>query len=298
MKILVIGSEGFIGSNCSSYFSQKGYEVIRCDIYEKPGEAGYISLKEGISTINEIFSSSSFEFCINAAGSARVDYSFQFPEKDFELNVSLVINLLGAIKKKFPGCKFINFSSAAVYGNPSKLPIEESADTNPLSPYGYHKLLSENLLVEYHKFFGLKTCSLRVFSAFGEGLKKQLFWDLYEKLSRSADVTLFGTGRESRDFIYIKDLIRAVELIMEKAEFKGEIYNVANGDEMRIDEAVSVFIEEFGWQGKVNYSGDVKIGDPVNWQADIQRIRTLGYRQQFSFKDGIKNYCRWLKELK
>jgi UDP-glucose 4-epimerase len=295
MKILVVGSKGFIGSHCFNYFSLLGHKVTGCDIHELE-EANYVCLKELSNNFNELFEEHKFDYCINAAGSAHVNYSFEFPEKDFELNVFLVINLLGAIKNHSPDCKFINFSSAAVYGNPVKLPIREDAATGPLSPYGYHKLLSEKLLHEYSRFFDLKTCSLRVFSAYGEGLKKQLFWDLYNKTQQTDSIQLFGTGAESRDFIYIRDLIRIVDIIINKGEFKGEIYNIGNHEETTIKEAVTVFLREMDWKGKVIFSGEEKTGDPINWKADIQKIQSLGYTRQHSFKEGIKNYCNWLKE--
>jgi len=296
MKILIIGSKGFIGSHCFKHFTKSGFEVWGCDIHDVV-ESNYICLQSISNNFNQLFSEHQFDYCINASGSAHVNYSFQFPEKDFELNVSLVINLLGAIKNNNPECKFINFSSAAVYGNPVGLPISEDAITQPLSPYGYHKLLSEKLLSEYSRFFGLKTCSLRVFSAFGEGLKKQLFWDLYQKSRAVNSITLFGNGNESRDFIYIADLIHLVEIIINKAPFAGEVYNLANGEEITIKRAVSVFFHELGWTGEINYSGEIKQGDPLNWKADIGKIKELGYKQHHGFEQGIKNYCSWLKGI-
>ncbi len=297
MKILVIGSKGFIGSHCKSYFSSAGCEVIGCDVFESE-EKNYIFLNSITTDFNSILKKNKFDFCINAAGSAHVNYSFQYPEKDFELNVFLVMNVLGAVKNNNPDCKLINFSSAAVYGNPLTLPINENFPTLPLSPYGYHKLLSENLLFEYYRFFGLKTCSLRVFSAYGEGLKKQLFWDLYQKSLSEDKVILYGTGNESRDFIYIRDLVTIVSLIVEKGKFEGEIYNVANGEETTIKEAVSVFFNKLNKNIPFVFSGEEKLGDPINWRADIQKVKSLGYKRQYSFKEGIVNYCNWLNGQK
>lgn len=297
MKIIVIGSKGFIGSHCVNYFNSLGYQVIGCDLADltEPNYAPFSSLKNGFSSL---FINNDIDFCINSAGSANVGYSYQNPETDFEMNVSLVINLLGAIKNNCPKCKFINFSSAAVYGNPTILPIKEDTVTKPLSPYGYHKMLSENLLLEYFRFFNLKTCSLRVFSAYGEGLKKQLFWDLYTKSKQSNTISLFGTGFESRDFIYIKDLITIVELTMKNAKFEGEVYNVANGEEIFVNNAASIFFKELDWTGNIEFSGKEKIGDPVNWKADILKIQELGYVQKYNFNDGMKRTCKWLKSLK
>jgi UDP-glucose 4-epimerase len=297
MNILVIGSKGFIGSHCVTHFSDKKYQVIGCDVIDVR-EKNYISLPSINYNYNEIFTSWQFDYCINAAGSAHVDYSFKFPEKDFELNVSLVINLLGAIKNHQPACKFINFSSAAVYGNPSSIPIPETTEPKPLSPYGYHKLLSENLLYEYHRFFNIKTCSLRIFSVYGEGLRKQLFWDIYNKSKNGETIELFGTGNESRDFIYVHDLVKIIELIIQKSKFEGEVYNVANAEEVFIKDAVDIFLKELGWKGNVVYTGKEKIGDPINWKADIRKIRELGYIRNYNFLQGIQNQCAWLKDLK
>lgn len=295
MKILVLGSKGFIGSHCVNYFLLKGNEVIGCDVIES-SEENYISFKSLEGNFTALFKKYSFDYCINAAGSAHVNYSFLHPEKDFELNVFLVISVLGVIKNSCPDCHFINFSSAAVYGNPFSLPIPENADTKPLSPYGYHKLLSEKVLFEYFNFFNLKTCSLRVFSAYGEGLKKQLFWDLYNKSLNQETINLYGTGNESRDFIYIHDLVVAVEIIMKKAKFTGEIYNIANGEEISIREAAACFLNELQWKGDLRFSGEIKIGDPINWKADIRKIQELGYQKTYNLEMGLKRYCKWLKE--
>lgn len=291
MKIVVIGSKGFIGSYCKDYFEKLGHVVVGCDVVDS-NEPNYYVIKNQSSDFEKLFDN--VDFCINAAGSANVSYSYQYPEKDFELNVSLVINILAAIKAKCPDCKFINFSSAAVYGNPNELPIKEGAEVKPLSPYGYHKLLSEKLLAEYHHFFSLKTCSLRVFSAYGPGLKKQLFWDIYQKTLSQTSVNLYGTGAESRDFIYISDLVEAVECVMIRAEFKGETINVASGTETTIEKAASLFLESFKSGKQLLFSGEEKSGDPKNWRADISILEKFGFTPKIDINKGIEEYAFWL----
>ncbi len=282
MKILIIGSQGFIGKHCANYFSQ--YHQITA---------------QGVTQdFDSLFVTQKYDVCINASGSANVGFSFENPAIDFELNVLNVNKLLVAIRQHNPTCKFINFSSAAVYGNPMKLPIAENTPTKPLSPYGFHKLQSEYLLTEYHKFFGLHTCSLRVFSAYGNGLKKQLFWDLHQKTLHNDNIELFGTGEESRDFIFIDDLIQTVALIIEKAPFEGDIFNIASGDETKIKEVVKVFFDEFCPQKNYYFSGKQKIGDPNNWCADIAKLKELGFKPQINIQLGLEKYAKWLKESK
>ncbi len=299
MKLLIIGSNGFIGGNALAFFERNGHEVVGCDIVlEKDLQAKYktVLLDPVQPDYENLFADHSYDVCINASGFAHVGFSFDNPEKDFELNVLNVNKLLVAIRKYNPKCKFINLSSAAVYGNPIKLPISEQADVKPLSPYGFHKLQSEYLLTEYHKFFGLHTCSLRIFSAFGPRLKKQLFWDLYQKSLQGSHVELFGTGEESRDFIFIEDLLQAINLIIYNSPFEGDIINAASGYETKVKDAVQTFYQLLDTTLTFSFSGRVKLGDPNNWQADISKLKRVGFNPTYSLEKGLKSYVKWLKE--
>lgn len=297
MKILIIGSKGFIGSNCVEYFRFKGFEVFQADV-NSSFESNYYQIEIQNSDFSSPFKEHLFDVCINASGSAHVGFSFENPSIDFELNVVNVQKILVAIRDYNSNCMFVNFSSAAVYGNPKLLPITENSLCSPLSPYGFHKLQSELLLTEYHNFFRLKTCSLRVFSAYGPGLKKQLFWDLYQKAIQNDEVLLFGTGKETRDFIYIDDLMQVLDLVLQKSPFQGSIYNVASQVETTIAEAAQVFIKAFSLEKKIVFNGDVKIGDPNNWLADMEKLKKYGFEPQFNLYFGLKKYTEWLKELK
>ena len=294
MKILIIGSEGFIGSHCVDYFHSKGFEVFQADVNESV-ENNFYKIERQNSDFSAPFKEHQFDVCINASGSAHVGFSFENPSKDFELNVVNVQKILVAIRDYNPDCKFINFSSAAVYGNPQTLPISENSSCKPLSPYGFHKLQSELLLTEYHNFFGLHTCSLRVFSAYGPRLKKQLFWDLYQKTLQNDVVSLFGTGNETRDFIYIDDLLQIIDLVINHSSFNGAIYNVASQVETSIAEAAQLFVKAFSPERKIVFNGELKIGDPHNWIADMKMLKEYGYKPQFNLHLGIKQYTQWLK---
>lgn len=294
MKILIIGSTGFIGSHCLDYFS-KSHEVFSVDT-SRSRENNHYVIDAFNPDFEEIFKNNKFDICINCVGSANVAYSFEHPYNDFRLNVSIVINILTAIKQFNFACKFINFSSASVYGNPEILPINEKAMLKPLSPYGFHKLQSEILLTEYHRFFALHTCSLRVFSAYGERLRKQLFWDLYTKSKQSQPVILFGDGKESRDFIYIHDLITAIEIVINNAKFCGEAINVASGIETSIQEAAALFLKHYDSNIELQFNKETKLGDPRNWKADITALSNMGFSPKFNIETGIINYVQWLKK--
>lgn len=290
-----MGSKGFIGSHCVKYF-QSGYDVWGCDIvvdYETPN---YILLDPVNDNFEAVFKSQEFDLCINCSGAASVPDSYKNPQRDFSLNTHNVFKQLDAIRKYNPACKYINLSSAAVYGNPVSLPVKESQELNPISPYGLHKKMAEEICSEFCRIFGLKTCSLRIFSAYGPGLKKQLFWDLYRKSKNANPVELFGTGKETRDFIYISDLIRAIECISINGLFDGQPINVGNGVEISIQEAVKTFYGNFLNTIAYKFIGENRKGDPINWVADIQKLTSFGYQPEVSLNTGLQNYYQWVSE--
>ena len=172
---------GFVGSAAMRYYKDQGYVVTGCDVIDNDKTADFIKVERKNPDYYTVFERVSPDYCLNASGAANVPFSFENPFMDYELNVINVMRMLEAIRLISPETAFINISSAAVYGTPSRLPVGEDADIAPISPYGWHKRQSEVLCSEHAELYGLRTCSMRVFSAYGPGLKKQLFWDLFQK---------------------------------------------------------------------------------------------------------------------
>lgn len=296
MKILVIGSKGFIGSHCVDFFS-KEHEVWGCDVILDYNTPHYISIDSVDSDFLEIFQIHKFDVCINCSGAANVPFSLEKPFNDFKLNTLNVFKLLEAIRLYAPECKFITMSSAAVYGNPETLPIVEGQKKLPISPYGYHKVMAEMICEEYSRFWGVQVCCLRIFSAYGPRLKKQLFWDLYHKIKEQDEPTLWGTGRESRDFIYISDIVKIVELAISHSKFNGEVVNVANGKQITISEVADTVRKVNGISKLIKFNGAERKGDPINWEADITQIRGWGYIPMVSLEDGVRYYFDWVRSI-
>lgn len=189
-------------------------------------------------------------------------------------------------------------SSAAIYGNPDSLPIYENSKNNPVSPYGFHKTMAEMVCQEYSKFWDIKTCCLRIFSAFGPGLRKQLFWDMYHKFKEQDVIRLWGTGKESRDFIYIDDIIQAIDLSIKNSSFDAQVVNVANGKQLTIKEVSDAFVFVLKTDKKVCFNGEERKGDPINWEADIKTLKSWGYKQTVDLEEGIKKYVVWVQQDK
>lgn len=297
MEILIIGSKGFIGSHLVRYFKTRAYQVWECDVLVDYVTTNYIQVDCTNANFQQVFENNSFDVCINCSGAASVPDSLNNPERDFFLNTVNVFDILNSIRRYNKACKFINLSSAAVYGNPIELPIKEQFEVNPISPYGKHKLMAEMLCEEFYSDFGLQTCSLRIFSAYGDGLKKQLLWDISQKMKKTSTLEMFGSGLETRDFIHVEDIAQVVELVLKSDKFKADVINVGNGQEVSIREIVELFIQKNkSWKGEVVFSGANRKGDPIHWAADISLIKLLGYKQSVKLEEGIKQYIQWVQD--
>ena len=294
MKILIIGSKGFIGSHCVDFYKENN-EVWECDVVADYSNKNYIWIDAVDSDYLELFQNHKFDVCINCSGAANVPFSLEKPYNDFKLNTLNVFKLLEAIRLYNTDCKFVTMSSAAVYGNPESLPIVTSQKNAPVSPYGYHKVYAERICEEYSRFWGIKTCCVRIFSAYGPGLKKQLFWDMYNKFCNNDVIELWGTGKESRDFIYISDLIRAVDLVISNCDFAGNKVNLANGSQTTIREVADTFVKVLNTDKEIRFNGAERKGDPINWEADISDLKKWGYQQKVSLEEGIQEYIEWVK---
>ena len=200
-----------------------------------------------------------------------------------------------------PSAHLVFFSSAAVYGNPTELPVGESAPVLPISPYGIHKASSEFLLRHYTRVFGLHTSILRVFSAFGPGLQKQLFWDLGERVRQAVAlgqkiITMQGTGQESRDFIHARDVAKAALVVGSRSGCAGcELFNVASGRETTIAEATSLLLRHLAMDLKPVFTGAVRAGEPLNWRADVTKLTAAGFQPDVALSEGIRTVAHWLK---
>jgi len=218
------------------------------------------------------------------------------PKADFEASALLLIHILDAIRLNAPECRVILLSSAAVYGDAERIPIPETAPLKPISPYGFHKMVCETLAREFHSIYSLQVCSARIFSAYGPGLRKQVLWDISNKALKLGEVRLLGTGRESRDFIYVSDIVLGLSTLLERGEFTSEVYNLASGRETTIAEIAHLLVNALGIPARIEFEGLQRPGDPSRWAADMSRLSGFGFEPCISIEDGISSYAKWVKQ--
>jgi len=298
MKILLTGANGFIGNEIARLYKGHSKTIgLDTDSVDRHGNVDFYSpMVLPSPDLEGLINTFEPDLCFHCAGSASVPHSMSQPAGDFQSGPVVVFNLLDSIRKTNSRCKIIFFSSAAVYGAPLSLPITESSPLAPISPYGYHKMMCEQLLDEYRKLFGVFSIVLRVFSCYGEGLRKQLLWDMGQKI-KTGELNLFGTGEETRDFIHVADVARAADHLAKTAQ-NGDVYNVATGRSVTIREVAEQMIHSSGKSSlRPKFNNQVKPGDPTRWQVDITRLQKSGFVPSVDLADGILKYCRWLESL-
>ncbi len=299
-NILITGVNGFIGSHMAGKCLNDGYKVIGIDVNSISviDEIKYYQLNLYEDSIDDILKIYRPFALIHCAGMADVNYSIQHSDSDFVSNVVIARKVLYSVKNVSDNTRFIFLSSAGVYGNPISNPINEKHEKNPISPYALHKVLAEDICWYFVRQFNIDVRILRVFSAYGVGLKKQIFWDMGQKIKKYGKLELFGTGMETRDFIYIDDLVCAIQLIMETEKTDEVIYNVANGLEIKIRDIAEIFCQKCGISNDlILFNGYERQGNPVNWCADIEKIKVLGYEPQINIHMGISEYVTWLRSI-
>lgn len=298
--VLVTGVAGFIGRYVARYFSEQKWSVIGID--NSPPEnaplaylSAYHCCQLPNAALNKLLQENPPQAFIHCAGRASVGLSMSDPAADFFASTVLTFEILNSLRLNSPNCRFIFLSSAAVYGNPESLPVSEIQHPAPLSPYGFHKLQCEQLCLEFTKIYGLPTASVRIFSAYGPGLRRQVLWDICQKALMQNSVKLQGTGQESRDFIHALDIAKALMVVATAAPMQGEVYNLGAGREVTIAELASIILRVLEYNGNPDFDGIIPQGTPLNWKADISKLAALGFSASVALEQGVKTFANWCR---
>ena len=299
--VLVTGARGFLGAEIVRYFGSRGWHVVGIDACPPPAPmpaalAAYHSLALPSPDFERVVKEYQPSVCVHAAGCASVGLSMGNPSTDYRGNTVLVFDVLETLRRHAPGCRFLLLSSAAVYGDPASLPVTEAHPVRPLSPYGYHKRQAELICEEFSSIYSVPTAALRIFSAYGPGLQKQVVWDICQKVLTTGKLELHGTGTESRDFIHASDIAHALETVATKAPCTGEIYNLSTGREVTIAELADRLLANLGCSARPLFDGVATPGNPRNWRADISRIAALGFQPAISLERGLVETAGWCRE--
>lgn len=296
---LVLGAAGFIGRQVCRELSLQGFfvkglghgnlseeEMLRFGISE------WFRADITLEQIRLACLDNKPDVIIHCGGGSSVAYSLSNPADDFNRSVNSTLAVLEYAREQSSPPRIVLLSSAAVYGDGGDDELSESSMLNPVSPYGYHKKVSEMLGEAHHRFFGLRVIIVRLFSVYGDGLRKQLLWDAMNKY-RNGIYSFLGTGKEMRDWIHITD---AARLICLAASFHNDSFAIFNGGHAKASiEKILALLAKFSGSNFIpTFSGEVHSGNPRNLIAStLSARRDLGFVPKVDLEKGIQQYVDW-----
>lgn len=297
---LVTGGAGFIGSHIVKNLTESGRRVRVLDNLSSGKMENLAGCLERIEFVQADIRDGSLknvlkdvEIIYHQAAIASVERSVRDPVETESVNVGGTLNLLRQAEES--GVKRVVLAgSAAVYGDQNNLPLQEDAPANPLSPYAVSKYACEFYARYFSGNTGLETVVLRYFNVFGPGQDPASDYTgvisrFVERMARGKRPVIFGDGRQTRDFIYVDDIVRANLLAAHSPRIgRGETFNIAGGRSISINELAGAINTVLGTALKPIYRAARK-GDVRHSRADISKVRSLlGFTPQVDFYDGLR----------
>jgi UDP-glucose 4-epimerase len=302
LKVLVTGGAGFIGSNLVQQLVKDGNDVtvldnlmsgFRSNLEPFPqvrfiegdirDDAAVAEATKGVSMV--------FHLAASVGNKRSIDY----PLMDAGINVMGTIKVLEAARKEGVR-KIIASSSAGIFGELKTLPIKEDHPAEPDTPYGSSKLCMEKECLVYAKLYSIEAVCLRYFNVYGPNQRFDAYGNVIPifafKMHRGEQLTIFGDGEQTRDFINVKDVVQA-NIKASKAVGLSGAFNIGSGKRITINELVDLLRLSSGIEPQVVY-GPRRVGDVKHSLADISAARnSFGFVPIVSMKEGLEEYMTW-----
>jgi UDP-glucose 4-epimerase len=304
MTVWITGAAGFMGRHLARALADAGQAVhgighgaLTDSEKQSLGLRTWLNGEIDANNLNALAAHGLPSKVFHLAGGSSVGLSIAQPLEDFSRNVASTARLLEWLRTSSPESLVVAVSSAAVYGADHRGPILESAAPAPMSPYGRHKLMMEQLCQSHAETFGMRTLVVRLFSVYGPELRKQLLWDVCSRLQQGEQtLVLGGTGAEIRDWTDVRDVARLLTVIADQPQ--PETFHIINGGSGRgtsVAEITGMLVRNWGADVAVRYSGVVRPGDPPSLLADDALLRRLPFNWQMRLEQGIADYVKWFK---
>jgi dTDP-glucose 4,6-dehydratase len=304
-RAVITGAAGFIGSHLSEALLDRGYSVVGVDNL-LTGNTDNISHLHGRDftfikhdVTNYIYIEGPVDVVLHWASPASpIDY-LELPIPTLKVGALGTHKALGLAKAK--GAKFVLASTSEVYGDPLEHPQKESywGNVNPVGPRGVYdeaKRFAEAMTMAYHRYHGLDTKIVRIFNTYGPRMRLHDGRAVPAFMSQALcgeDVTIFGTGKQTRSFCYVSDLVDGIVRLMESKE--NEPVNIGNPHEMTIAAIARTIIRMTGSKSQIVYR-PLPEDDPKVRQPDITRARTLlGWEPKVSLEEGLTKTLEYFR---
>ncbi len=300
MKILVTGGAGFIGSHISEHLVKAGHNVVIVDNLSTGNQGNLAAFADKIRFVQGDIRdfklmkdvTQKVDLIFHEAAVASVAQSVDDPLETDAVNVGGTVSVLTAAKDN--GVKKVVFaSSAAIYGDDPELPKKEDMLPKPMSPYAFHKLAGEYYLRLFHQLYGLEAVALRYFNVFGPRQDPSSEYSgvisiFLDRFKRDGEYTIYGDGKQSRDFIFIDDVVRANLAAAETHFNHVPIINVARKQSNDLLKLVA-HLQEISGSTREPVFGTERLGDIKHSLADNSRLKALlNVEPAVAFRDGLK----------
>jgi len=306
MKLLVTGGSGFIGSNFIRYTldNNKDSSVINLDdlkygsnpanFSDIEKDSRYSFFKGDISNFSLVSKLiRDTDVVVNFAAETHVDRSISAPQAFLQSNVVGTFTILEALRKVNPAARLVHISTDEVYGDILEGSFKESDALRPSSPYSASKAASDVFVLGYARTYGLDAVITRCTNNYGPyQFPEKLIPKAIIRLVRSLKVPIYGTGTNVRDWIYVLDHCKAIEVVMNKGR-AGEVYNVSSGEEKTNLEVAREVLRIMGKDESHLERVEDRPGHDLRYSLDSSKIRELGWKPKQSFEEGLRDTVEW-----
>lgn len=312
-KVLVTGGAGFIGSHIVDHLLERDYEVTVIDDLSS-GKLGNIAHQRGknlrfikgnirdFKLMKRV--TKNVDAVFHEAAFTSVDLSVKDPVAVNGTNVDGTLNLLKAASEQNVK-RFVYASSGAVYGNMCISQKKENMILKPLSPYGVSKLAAENYTKMFYKLYGLETVALRYFNVYGPRQRCDSEWayggvisTFMTRIFKKQSPIVHGDGNQTRDFVFVKDVVAANMLALNCRPASGEVFNIGTGIGTSINQIVELLGKTISMGNLKPIYSSPRSGDIRDSCADISKAkRILGYNPEYSISNGLEKLVRWYLDL-
>mgnify|MGYP003951912669 FL=1 len=298
-EVLIIGGQGFIGKHLAYFYRSKGYEVVSTTKYHEIFDSHCIKSDYSKDSFLKIFEEKDYEKIFFLSGNPYPGLSVDNCNIDVNQTFIPLVNAVEALKSESFKGDFWFASSVAVYGA-TQLDLQRESDIcNPLSNYAVVKLAGENYLKMMSMTSDLNLGSFRIFSTFGENLKRQIIYDIFRKIKDDPyNISLFGSGEEIRDLSYVGDQVQRIKIVADHVKPKGDVFNLGSGESTKIKSVAEEVIKIMGYDTKINYTSESRVFDGNSWVACMDKLQKLAINPKSSLSDSLLTTITSLEDSK
>ncbi|ARD92694.1 UDP-N-acetylglucosamine 4-epimerase [Lactococcus lactis] len=305
-NILITGGAGFIGSTLANALLPDNKVIVLDDLsmgdFNNLDESINLTKIEGNlvdkELLGKIFSENEFDYIFHLGAVASVADSVARPYETHQVNFDSTMTILEILRTRKSKLKrFVFSSSAAVYGDEPTLPKREESVIRPLTPYAIDKFASEKMAMIYNLLYDIPTSATRFFNVYGPNQNPESPYSgfisiLVDRLKNEKELTIFGNGEQTRDFVYVEDVVNALLLIATSDKSRGQVYNVGTGSRITLNDLVKLSQEITGKKISIKFDKE-REGDIRDSISDISKLRSIGYEPNVDLALGMKKYLEY-----